>query len=79
MRFQPGFPRMFPQLRREAPDLAARQVGRARGDLQYRLAEATRALVRGSSNVTPTAPTGSVRPSRPQPAKAHRRTVILVG
>jgi hypothetical protein len=33
-------------LRREAPDLAARQVGRARGDLQYRLAEATRALVR---------------------------------
>jgi GTP-binding protein EngB required for normal cell division len=34
------------QLRREAPGLAERQVGRARGDLQYRLAEATRALVR---------------------------------
>ena len=33
-------------LRREAPDLADSQVGRARGDLQYRLAEATRALVR---------------------------------
>ena len=33
-------------LRREAPDLAHSQVGRARGDLQYRLAEATRALVR---------------------------------
>ena len=33
-------------LRREAPDLAERQIGRARGDLQYRLAEATRALVR---------------------------------
>jgi hypothetical protein len=33
-------------LRREAPDLIASQVGRARGDLQYRLAEATRALVR---------------------------------
>jgi GTP-binding protein EngB required for normal cell division len=32
-------------LRREAPDLIASQVGRARGDLQYRLAEATRALV----------------------------------
>ena len=33
-------------LRREVPDLADSQVGRARGDLQYRLAEATRALVR---------------------------------
>jgi Dynamin family len=34
------------QLRREAPGLAERQIGKARGDLQYRLAEATRALVR---------------------------------
>ena len=34
------------QVRREAPGLAERQIGRARGDLQYRLAEATRALVR---------------------------------
>ena len=33
-------------LRREAQELAERQIGRARGDLQYRLAEATRALVR---------------------------------
>ena len=33
-------------LRREAPGLMDRQVGRARGDLQYRLAEATRALER---------------------------------
>jgi hypothetical protein len=32
-------------LRREAPELMERQIGRARGDLQYRLAEATRALV----------------------------------
>jgi hypothetical protein len=31
-------------LRREAPDLVAAQIGRARGDLQYRLAEATREL-----------------------------------
>jgi len=31
-------------LRREAPELTERQIGRARGDLQYRLAEATRAL-----------------------------------
>jgi hypothetical protein len=31
-------------LRRQAPDLVGKQVGRARGDLQYRLAEATRAL-----------------------------------
>jgi GTPase Era involved in 16S rRNA processing len=31
-------------LRRDAPGLAASQIGRARGDLQYRLAEATRAL-----------------------------------
>jgi GTP-binding protein EngB required for normal cell division len=34
------------QLRREAPGLVERQIGRARGDLQYRLAEATRALGR---------------------------------
>ncbi len=33
-------------LRREAPGLIVSQVGRARADLQYRLAEATRALVR---------------------------------
>ena len=33
-------------LRREAPGLVDSQVGRARGDLQYRLAEATRALAR---------------------------------
>jgi GTP-binding protein EngB required for normal cell division len=33
-------------LRREAPDLVGMQVGRARGDLQYRLAEATRAMAR---------------------------------
>ncbi|MGH3182940.1 MAG: hypothetical protein ACRDOE_13700, partial [Streptosporangiaceae bacterium] len=33
-------------LRREAPGLMERQIGRARGDLQYRLAEATRALVK---------------------------------
>jgi GTP-binding protein EngB required for normal cell division len=33
-------------LRREAPDLMERHIGRARGDLQYRLAEATRALAR---------------------------------
>jgi GTP-binding protein EngB required for normal cell division len=33
-------------LRREAPGLVHSQVGRARGDLQYRLAEATRALLR---------------------------------
>ena len=33
-------------LRRELPDLVGMQVGRARGDLQYRLAEATRALAR---------------------------------
>jgi Dynamin family len=33
-------------LRGEVPDLMDRQVGRARGDLQYRLAEATRALAR---------------------------------
>lgn len=30
----------------EAPDLMASQIGRARGDLQYRLSEATRALAR---------------------------------
>jgi hypothetical protein len=33
-------------LLREAPGLVGSQIGRARGDLQYRLAEATRALVR---------------------------------
>jgi ribosome biogenesis GTPase A len=33
-------------LRRETPGLTERQIGRARGDLRYRLAEATRALVR---------------------------------
>jgi len=33
-------------LRREAPGLVEMQIGRARGDLQYRLAEATRALAR---------------------------------
>ena len=33
-------------LRREAPGLAEMQIGRARGDLQYRLAEARRALAR---------------------------------
>ena len=33
-------------LRREARNLAGSQVGRARGDLQYRLAEATRQLIR---------------------------------
>lgn len=31
-------------LRAEAPDLVAAQIGRARGDLQYRLSEATRTL-----------------------------------
>jgi hypothetical protein len=33
-------------LLREAPDLVVRQIGRARGDLQYRLSEASRALAR---------------------------------
>ncbi len=33
-------------LRREAPGLVERQIGRARGDLQYRLSEASRALAR---------------------------------
>ena len=33
-------------LRREAPRLVEMQIGRARGDLQYRLAQATRALAR---------------------------------
>ena len=33
-------------LRRTAPDLVKSQIGRARGDLQYRLGEAKRALVR---------------------------------
>jgi predicted GTPase len=32
-------------LRRQASDLVSAQIGRARGDLQYRLAEATRVLV----------------------------------
>ena len=31
-------------LRREAPGLVASQIGRARGDLQYRMSEASRAL-----------------------------------
>jgi GTPase Era involved in 16S rRNA processing len=33
-------------LRRDVPGLAVSQIGRARGDLQYRLAEAARALMR---------------------------------
>ena len=33
-------------LRRDAPGLVETQIGRARGDLQYRLAEATRTLAR---------------------------------
>jgi GTP-binding protein EngB required for normal cell division len=33
-------------LLREAPDLVTRQIGRARGDLQYRLSQASRALAR---------------------------------
>lgn len=33
-------------LRRQAPDLVGAQIGRARGDLQYRLSEASRALAR---------------------------------
>jgi GTP-binding protein EngB required for normal cell division len=33
-------------LRRQAPDLMTAQIGRARGDLQYRLSEATRAMAR---------------------------------
>jgi hypothetical protein len=33
-------------LRREAPELVESQIGRSRGDLQYRLAEASRALAR---------------------------------
>jgi Dynamin family len=39
-----GRRRVREHLRREAPGLVASQIGRARGDLQYRLAEATRAL-----------------------------------
>jgi alkylhydroperoxidase family enzyme len=35
-------------LRREAPGLVESQIGRARGDLQYRLAEASRALARST-------------------------------
>jgi GTP-binding protein EngB required for normal cell division len=41
-----GRRRVRDHLRREAPDLVTSQIGRARGDLQYRLAEATRALAR---------------------------------
>ena len=41
-----GRRRVRDYLRREAPRLAETQIGRARGDLQYRLAEATRALAR---------------------------------
>ncbi len=41
-----GRRRVREHLRREAPDLMAAQIGRARGDLQYRLSEATRALAR---------------------------------
>jgi hypothetical protein len=41
-----GRRRVREHLRREAPNLMAAQIGRARGDLQYRLAEATRALAR---------------------------------
>jgi hypothetical protein len=33
-------------LRREAPGLVTTQIGRARGDLQYRLSEAARAMAR---------------------------------
>jgi GTP-binding protein EngB required for normal cell division len=33
-------------LRRQAPDLITAQIGRARGDLQYRLSEATRVMTR---------------------------------
>jgi hypothetical protein len=41
-----GRRRVRDHLRREAPDLVTSQIGRARGDLQYRLAEETRALAR---------------------------------
>jgi GTP-binding protein EngB required for normal cell division len=43
---EPGRRRAREHLRREAADLVAAQIGRARGDLQYRLAEAGRALAR---------------------------------
>jgi len=43
---EPGRRRAREHLHREAPDLVAVQIGRARGDLQYRLAEAGRALAR---------------------------------
>jgi hypothetical protein len=43
---QHGRRRAREHLRREAPELVAAQIGRARGDLQYRLAEAGRALAR---------------------------------
>jgi len=43
---EPGRRAAREHLRREAPGLVAGQIGRARGDLQCRLAEATRALVR---------------------------------
>jgi GTP-binding protein EngB required for normal cell division len=39
-----GRRRVREHLRREAPDLVDRQIGRARGDLQYRLSEAARTL-----------------------------------
>ena len=41
---QLGRRRAREHLRREAPDLVTTQIGRARGDLQYRLSEATRAM-----------------------------------
>jgi GTP-binding protein EngB required for normal cell division len=42
-----GRSRARERLRREAADLMSRQLGRARGDLQYRLAEAARQLAAG--------------------------------
>ena len=39
-----GRRRVREHLRREAPDLVGSQIGRARGDLQYRLSEAARTL-----------------------------------
>ena len=43
---EPGRRAARAHLRRQAPGLADRQVGRARADLQYRLSEASRALAR---------------------------------
>ncbi|HET9968634.1 MAG TPA: dynamin family protein [Streptosporangiaceae bacterium] len=43
---EPGRRTAREHLRRELPGLVERQIGRARGDLQYRLEEATRALRR---------------------------------